>query len=173
MGPQLISNLEVVKDLEFSHELHWIGFNANLSTISFMCSWLNSKSFTTSKLEINCGTRLMGRSGKKAGNISGLFCSSFVFVDTNDHTTTIRVYMTKTNEEQNSPEIFPAFFPDLDIKRVPQLISNLEVVKDLEFSHEHINDMVERFALNPIQCNSWLNSKSFTTSKLEINCGPM
>ena len=78
--------------------------------------------------------------------------------------------MTKTNEEQNSPEIFPAFYPDLDIKRVPQLISNLEVVKDLEFSHEHINDMVERFALNPIQCNSCNDlSKVFMNPEYHYN----
>ena len=79
--------------------------------------------------------------------------------------------MTKTDEEQNSKEIYPAFFPNLDIKRgITPLVSNLEVVKDLEFSHEHINEMVEKFALNPIQCNTCNDlSKVFMNPEYHYN----
>ena len=79
--------------------------------------------------------------------------------------------MTKTDEEQNSKEIFPPFFPNLDINHgVTPLVSNLEVVKDLEFSHEHINEMVEKFALNPIQCNTCNDlSKVFMNPEYHYN----
>ena len=39
-----------------------------------------------------------------------------------------------------------------DIKAM-DVISNLEVVKDLEFNHEFIQDQIEKFSITPILCN--------------------
>ena len=79
--------------------------------------------------------------------------------------------MTKTYEEEKSNEIFAVFFLNLDIKHgITPLISNLEVVKDLEFSHDYINDMVEKFSLNPNQCNTCNDlSKVFLNPEYHYN----
>ena len=43
-----------------------------------------------------------------------------------------------------------------DIKEM-EVISSLEVFRDLEFHHQYINDQIEKFAITPILCNSFNN----------------
>ena len=57
---------------------------------------------------------------------------------------------------ESNVEIFPSFAPDLENRsnvRPMEPISNLEVVKDFEFDHEFIGEMVRKFSLTPNLCN--------------------
>ena len=64
----------------------------------------------------------------------------------------IRAEKANINEE----EVFPPFYPDLEAKHHPMqqfFISNLDNTRELEFDHEYINEMIEKFTIHPNQCN--------------------
>ena len=56
----------------------------------------------------------------------------------------------------NREEVFPLFYPDLEAKHYPMqqfFISNIDTTWELEFDHEYINEMIEKFSIHPNQCN--------------------
>ena len=56
-----------------------------------------------------------------------------------------------TSDTSNRPDMKPM-----------EVLSNLEIVRDLEFHHEYITDQIEKFSLTPILCNKCNNlSKHF------------
>ena len=63
----------------------------------------------------------------------------------------------KSEDSSDILQTFPPVLSDLsirpDIKEI-EVISNLEVVRDLEFHHQYINDQIEKFAITPILCHS-------------------
>ena len=67
-----------------------------------------------------------------------------------------KVHKIKASDNKTKNEIFPAFFPILNCKpyNTKAFTSNLEVSSDFELNHEYINKMVEKFSLNPNQCNT-------------------
>ena len=67
---------------------------------------------------------------------------------------------SKINEPEDISEnckTFPPISSDIsnkpDIKEM-DVLSNLENVRDLEFSHEFIADQIDKFAITPILCNN-------------------
>ena len=54
---------------------------------------------------------------------------------------------------QNFPPVSSDISTRPDLKPM-EVISNLEVVRDLEFNHQYINDQIEKFAITPILCNN-------------------
>ena len=64
------------------------------------------------------------------------------------------------NEPEDSSKVCKTFPPvSSDISNKPEIkemdvLSNLENVRDLEFSHEFISDQIEKFAITPILCNN-------------------
>ena len=70
-------------------------------------------------------------------------------------------------------DVFPPFLPNLSARtglRAMDIISNLEVTRDLEFDNEYINDMVEKFSLTPILCHKCNDlSKHFMDPAYYVN----
>ena len=67
-------------------------------------------------------------------------------------------YITNEYEDNSSNgEAFPPLSSDisdkLDIKEM-EVLSNLDNVRDLEFSHKFIADQIDKFAITPILCNN-------------------
>ena len=67
---------------------------------------------------------------------------------------------SKPNEyedDSSNGEAFPPLSSDIsnksDIKEM-EVLSNLDNVRDLEFSHEFIADQIDKFAITPILCNN-------------------
>ena len=85
--------------------------------------------------------------------------------------------MTVSNSSDTSDDapvdVFPDFFPNLSDRdgiRAMDIISNLEVTRDLEFDNEYINDMVEKFSLTPILCHKCNDlSKHFMDPAYHVN----
>ena len=79
--------------------------------------------------------------------------------------------MTQSNDNQS--EVFPPFYPNLSTRdglREMEIISNLEVSKDLEFDNRYIVDMIEKFSLTPILCNKCNDlSKHFMEPSFYVN----
>ena len=78
-----------------------------------------------------------------------------------------------TNCDNNQDDIFPPFSPNLSEKtgiRSMDIISNLEITKDLEFDHQYILEMIEKFNLTPILCNKCNDlSKHFLDPSFYVN----
>ena len=76
-----------------------------------------------------------------------------------------------TNCDNNQDDIFPPFSPNLSEKtgiKAMDIISNLEVTKDLEFDHQYILEMIEN--LTPILCNKCNDlSKHFLDPSFYVN----
>ena len=71
------------------------------------------------------------------------------FIQCNSFVTNV---ISEDTEGDIFPEIFPPFPPNLDKRqdiKAMDIISNLEVMKDLEFDHQYINVMSEKFSLTP------------------------
>ena len=67
----------------------------------------------------------------------------------------IKVLVTECSEIAQK-EVYPSFLPDLENRknlREMDVISNLEVVRDLEFDSDYINSMIQKFSLTPILCH--------------------
>ena len=85
---------------------------------------------------------------------------------------------TISNSAKEDIEIFPPFSSDIsnrsDVKPA-QVLSNLEVVRDLEFHHEFISEQIEKFSITPILCNCYNDllkhflHPSFYTNELYIH----
>ena len=69
--------------------------------------------------------------------------------------------------------MFPPFYPDLEAKHHPMqqfFISYLHNTQELEFDHEYINEMIEKFTIHPNQCNKCNNlSKVFMNPEYYYN----
>ena len=69
-------------------------------------------------------------------------------------------------------DVFPPFLPNLPDRAIKamDIVSNLEVTRDLEFDNEYINEMVEKFSLTPILCHKCNDlSKHFMDPAYHVN----
>ena len=108
--------------------------------------------FSISCLIVNTSKNYFGTEICKSCNVNCNVCSC--------NTPELALPPYADNEPEDSSEAFKTFPPvpsDLstrqDIKPM-DVLSNLEIVRDLEFHHEYINDQIDKFAITPILCNN-------------------
>ena len=61
---------------------------------------------------------------------------------------TIRAERINNSKE----EVFPLYYPDLEVKEHPMeqfFISNLDNTQDLEFHHNYISEIIDKFSIHP------------------------
>ena len=82
--------------------------------------------------------------------------------------------MTQVSSSGDTPvDVFPPFLPNLSTRdglREMDIISNLEVTRDLEFDNRYIVDMIEKFSITPILCHKCNDlSKHFMDPAYYVN----
>ena len=64
----------------------------------------------------------------------------------------VNVKSTK-DDDNNVEHCFKPFAPSIENIKLMEIITNLPIVRDLEFDHEYISTHIEQYALEPNLCN--------------------